>query len=139
GLVSGTLSTWSASSAFRIDQVAQQAIEFPMGFTIIMIAMNRRAWDNLPDAAREAFERNSGEGLTATLSRIETGINDALRDRFVEGGAVIYTPEGEARAQWEAALGPIASNWAEQTPGMSERLAVLREIIADIREVEAGE
>lgn len=140
GLVDGTLNNWTALAAFRIDQVTRQAIDFPLGFSVIQIIMNRNAWDALPEQAKAAFEKHSGEALSAHLGRVEDGLSAALRQRFTaEPDRKIRELSAAEAEQWRATFRTLIDGWIAQNTDNAEKYAALERIIADIRANKSGD
>lgn len=133
GLVDGTLSTWTAAAAFRTDKVAKQAIEYPLGYTVIMIAMNKAAWEQLPEVAKSAFDQHSGEAFSARMGTVETKLNSGMRSRFAaDGEREIRTLDDAEREEWNALFQPVIDTWLDQTDGARERYEALQSIRKEV-------
>lgn len=134
GLIEGTLNTWASAAAFRIDRVTSQAIEYPLGFTIITIAMNKSVWEGLSDEAKAAFEAHSGEALSRRMGETETWINAGQREAFLEDGTrEIWTVSEEEGAPWRAQFQPVIQEWISQSEDNQRRYDALQAELEDLR------
>lgn len=134
GLIEGTLNTWASAAAFRIDRVTRQAIEYPLGFTIITIAMNKSVWEGLSEEAKAAFEAHSGEALSERMGQTENWINDGQREAFLaDGTRQIWSVSEEEGAQWRTQFEPVIQRWISQSEDNQRRYDALQSELEDLR------
>lgn len=139
GLIDGTLTTWSAAAAFRTDMVAKQAIEFPLGYTVITIAMNKAVWEGLPEEAKAAFEKYSGEAFSERMGKIETRLNHEMRVNFkADGTREIRMPDGAEQEAWRAKMQPVIDAWVEKSAENRERYEAFQIIRKDVGTAEVS-
>lgn len=112
GVVDGTPKDWIALHSFRIDEVARNHVDIPLGASTILIAMSRTRFDSLPPQARAAIEKNSGEKFVrmagevfdATYKKSYAAIKADPKHSIVE------LPKAE-RARWDQAGDTAIAAW----------------------------
>lgn len=116
-LVDGSVSSWSAWAAFRMDKVAPHQVELPMGYAILPLVMNRSVWDTLPPKAKAAFEKNSLLAGSLRFGQVDVAITDEIRAAAIKSGA--GQPEkldAAQEAKWRSALAKVIADWRTSQP-----------------------
>lgn len=116
-LIEGSISSWSAWAAFRMDKVAGHQVELPMGYAILPLVMNKQAWEALPPQAKAAIEKHSFLAASQRFGQVDTAITDAIRERAIESksGRVANLSPQDAAA-WQAALEKVIADWRKSHP-----------------------
>jgi TRAP-type C4-dicarboxylate transport system substrate-binding protein len=134
GLVQGVNMSWPAVISFKLFEVTKHHLDAPFGLAGAYFFMNKEAYAKLPEPAKKAIDKYSGEPLTKRLG--SGGIEEdkkviarlkADADRTVGGLA----PAEKER--WRKTLQPVIENWVKDTPDGANVLAAFREEVAKIR------
>lgn len=116
-LIDGSISSWSAWAAFRMDKVAGHQVELPMGYAILPLVMNKQAWEALPPQAKAAIEKHSYLAGSQRFGRIDTAITDAIRAKAIQkDGSRVAKLQPQEEAAWQAALQKVIADWRKTHP-----------------------
>lgn len=112
GVVDGSPKDWLAMQSFRIGEAAPYHVNIGLGASTIMLAMNRAKYDSLPEKARQAIDKHSGEAfvrMTARMfdERTAAAMKATLADKR---HTLIELPPAE-RARWDAATAGTIETW----------------------------
>lgn len=134
GLIDGTLLGWESMKTFRVISVTTHHIQFPLGFTPLMVAMNRARYESLPADLKRLIDKYSGEWVAARMAdNYDTMGGIALDAARKSGKNVIVTLTPAEQKRWEAALRPIVDTWRAKHPNGPALLAALEEEVKKIR------
>jgi TRAP-type C4-dicarboxylate transport system substrate-binding protein len=117
GVVDATLNNWGFVGDFKVNEVAVHHLPVSMGNVAVMIAMRKSSFDQLPDDARTAIEKSSGENLSRKLGQEFDRIETEYADRIAKSGrnTVIVPTEAERNA-WKSAVAPVIDEWRNAKP-----------------------
>jgi TRAP-type C4-dicarboxylate transport system substrate-binding protein len=79
GITDANLMPWDAAISFKLAEVARYVTEMSMGTFTHLIAMNKKAWESLPQEAKDYIDKNWMEN-----SMVLARANDAMRLRAIE-------------------------------------------------------
>lgn len=133
GVIDGSLLGWESMSTFRVIPVTTHHVEIPLGFTPLMIAMNRQKYEALPDDLKAVVDSYGGEWIAERMSAnyVVQG-NRALEEARASADNHVIDLSPEERARYEAALQPIIDKWVAEHPDGQALLDALREEKAGI-------
>ncbi|HJD96881.1 TRAP transporter substrate-binding protein [Mailhella massiliensis] len=131
GTIDGTLASWEPINGFRFYEVAKYVVtNAPFGFSFFGVAMNKKAYNRLPEAGKAAIDANSGLAGSVwwaeNFSYSSRSVLSTLRENGVQLETFELSPE--ERARWvEKAGEPIWEAWAKhaEEEGLTEARAVL--------------
>lgn len=134
GLIEGTLLGWESMNTFRVLPVTTHHLQYPLGFTPLMVAMNRARYDGLSPDLKKLVAKYSGEWIGERMAKnYDTMGGRALEDaQKSDKNAVVELTPAE-RTRWAAALRPIVESWKAKHPNGSALLAALDEEVKKIR------
>ncbi len=135
GVMDGVFLPFESIATYKLDKLIRHATTFPGGLynSAFIALMNRKAWDALPAADREAIDKVSGEVLARALGR-------AFDDRDREGRALAQasgiqiTAAPSAMVQdIQARVATLDQRWiaTAESKGLANAAAVLREFRAE--------
>lgn len=138
GVIDGTWSSLVLTGQFKIDELAHYFLEAPLNGGGGMLIMKKEAFEKLPEAARAAMEKHSGELMARALGRSNDG--EVLRVRahlaeLAKQGKIDapYTLSPEEYARWKKAAEPVADQWAQSVPTGPAILAAWRAETAAVK------
>ena len=121
GVIDGAWTSLVATSQFRLDEIAKHFLDAPLNGGGGLLFMKKETYEKLPEAAKAAFEKNSGEALSRALGRSNDGevvrVKAALNALASQGKIEApYSLSPEEFARWRAAAEPVADAWAKSVP-----------------------
>jgi TRAP-type C4-dicarboxylate transport system substrate-binding protein len=134
GLAEGTALTFSAIEQFKLAELTKQHVDIPFGRTGGYFFMNKDAFARLPDKAKQAIDRHSGEELTKILGKASDDQNTEDRAGVLKMPG--YTERSLSPAEIERlkkTLAPLTEEWVAATPDGAKVLAAFRAEVEKIR------
>ncbi|MCC5989337.1 MAG: TRAP transporter substrate-binding protein [Pararhodobacter sp.] len=115
GVIDGTVIPWEVTHSLRVPELVDTHTEFAPGVALyttpFVLAMNREAYDELPDDLRAILDEHSGLGLSNWIGEVMDLNDEPARDVAVERDNRIITIEGESLAAWEEAGMRVRDGW----------------------------
>ena len=134
GVVDADLVQWTAVCFAKINEATSFHFEGGFGGQGAMIVMNKSAWDKLPQAGKDALQKNSGASLAALAGKLQDRIHTECREQTSKmAGHQISAPAGAEGQAWRQAIQPAVKAWLDATPGGNEILQAYREEVAAYR------
>lgn len=121
-VIDGAIIPWEVTRALRVSELVDTHTEIAgdrsLYTTVFFYAMNREAYEDLPQDLRAVIDANSGAETSAWIGRVMQEFDAPGREAAVERGNTIITIEGEALAEWVERAEPVRAGWIAE---MSER------------------
>lgn len=138
GVIDGTWSSLVLTGQFKIDELAHYFLEAPLNGGGGMLIMKKELFDKLPEPAKAAMAKHSGEILSRALGKSNDGevvrVRAHLSDLAKEGKIdAPYALSPEEFARWKKAAEPVADTWAESVPNGPAILAAWRAETAAVK------
>jgi TRAP-type transport system periplasmic protein len=139
GTISGTTSHLSPFFDFGLDRVTNNHFFIGLGVVPLVVLMNRKKFDALPQTARTAIENNAGDALTNRFIESINSFNDANLEKLKSNpkNKIVFPSEAQ-RDEAQKLLTPVRDAWVEG----SDRHRVLKEALdtelAAVRREEKG-
>ena len=116
GVLDGAMIPWEVVPAVRVHEVVRYHTEtdsnVPAMYTaVFLLAMNKRAYDDLPADLRGVIDRNSGAALSAQAGRIWDEATAPARKLAVDRGNTVYVVPAAELAGWQRAAQPVIVEW----------------------------
>jgi len=134
GTYDGILTSWAGVLAFHINEVTSFHVDAALGTTTEMLAMTRKRYEGLPEAARKAIDANSGEATTRFLASqsVDGLIPDSQQQVRAKGGTIVsLTPE--QTKLWQDKTKGVIDAWVASRPNGAVVLAKFRELLAQVQ------
>lgn len=111
GVLDGTIFTWDAVGAFRLNEVVPHHTDARAYTTCFYFVMNQRAYDGLPEDVRQVVDEISGDALIPKFGPWwDTWDKRGRQDALDRGHEIIPLSDAE-RADWQAALEPVVDSY----------------------------
>ncbi|MDZ7748533.1 MAG: TRAP transporter substrate-binding protein [Halofilum sp. (in: g-proteobacteria)] len=104
GTLDGTVFTWDAVGAFRLNEVLQYHTDARAYTVSFYFVMNQRRYDNLPAEVRQAIDDMSGMALVSRFGEWWDKWDRAGRKDAVERGHEIIAVSDAERRRWRERL-----------------------------------
>jgi TRAP-type C4-dicarboxylate transport system substrate-binding protein len=134
GLVVGVPVSWTGLMAFKLFEVTNHHLETPQGLAPAYFVMNKQSFARLPEKARQAIDKFSGEGLSARIGK--AGNENDLKNREKIAGTAGHTITAltsQETARWRKVLTPVTDGWVKATPDGARVLAAFRDEVLKAR------
>lgn len=134
GTIDGTTLHVGPLYDLGISRVTRYDYFLRLGCAPLTVLMNRQSFERLPQAARDAITRYSGEWFAANYATRVAAHNEELlaKMRADPGRTVTHPPQAEIAAA-EQAFKPIVERWLAESPRNSRVLEAVKAEIAKIR------
>jgi len=134
GVAEGTAFTWPGIQAFKLGELIKDHLDVPFGKTGGYFFMNKEAFARLPEKAREAVDRHSGEDFTKLMGKGADEEDDAQRGQVLaHPGQVNRTLPAADLERMKQMVAPLTEEWVAATADGAKVLAAYRAEIARIR------
>lgn len=117
GVVDGVITHFTGIAPFRLHEVGRYYSEIPLGGSFTPVFMSQERYDSLPEAARNAIDRNSGAVMSAALGEVWQAAHVQGQDLVRGAGGTIITPDEATLAAWEEILRPVIAEWVSEGEG----------------------
>jgi len=131
-VIDGCLDPWDAVPGLRLGDSLKQHTDFAeqaLSSATFVLAMNKQAYERLPQEAKIAFDDNSGQpaaSLAGAMWDLEAkAIAGAARDR----GETVVVISGNDLVRWRRATEPVIAAWQKQ---MKERKLDGGKLLAEV-------
>jgi len=134
GVAEGAALTWSGVEQFKLVELTKHHFNLPFGRTGGYFFMNKDAFARLPEKARQAIDRHSGEELTKILGKASDDQNEMDRAGVLANPG--YTSQSLSAAELEhlkKTLAPLVQEWVAATADGAKVLSAFRAEIAKIQ------
>jgi TRAP-type C4-dicarboxylate transport system substrate-binding protein len=129
-LVNGMVLSWAGISVFKVDELTKYDLDMPLGVGAGYFFMNKDAYVKLPERARAALDKHSGDALNVRLAPACAEAGNANKPNLVARGHVLAELAPDEAERWKARVLPIIDEWVKATPSGGEVLAAYRREVA---------
>jgi TRAP-type transport system periplasmic protein len=137
GTVEGTTAQPATLFDYGMVRVTKYDYFVPLGAAPLMLVLNRKVYDGLPDAGKQAIDKYSGDWFTAKYNVELSAYTDDLIAKLKADPkrTVTFLPQPELD-QAEVAFKPLLDEWA----GRSEHNRdLLRDVQAEVAKLRNGQ
>lgn len=114
GVLDGTIFTWDAAAAFRLNEVVKYHTDARAYTTCFYFVMNQRTYDGLPADVRQAVDSISGDALIPKFGPWWDKWDQRGLDEAKANGHEIISLTAAERAEWQKALQPTIAEWLKR-------------------------
>jgi TRAP-type C4-dicarboxylate transport system substrate-binding protein len=134
GTISGTTSHMSPFFDFGLDRVTNNHFFIGLGVVPLVVLMNKKKFDALPETSRAVIERNAGDVLTKRWIESITAYNDANLEKLKNNpkNKVVFPSQAEID-QAQKLLTPVREEWVATSDRHKELKAALDTELAAVR------
>jgi len=134
GVIDGTLLGWESMGTFKVLPVTTDHVQVALGFTPLMVAMNKKKYESMPDDLKAVLDRFSGEWIATRMAEnYEKTGSVALAKAEKSAQNTVITPDSAIQKQLQAKLQPVIDKWTSEHPNAQALLAALKEEAGKIR------
>ena len=114
GVIDATVVPWEVTGALKINELVDNHTDFgedALYTATFVLAMNRAAYDALPDDLKAVIDNNSGLELSAFAGRQMQADDAPPRDDAIAKGGNMIELSPEEIARWKEAAAPTRVKW----------------------------
>ena len=136
GVIDSVAFEWNGYVAFRTAEVAKFHYMANLGCAPLLLGMNKKRYESLPKAGRDAIDKNSGELSSVRFGKLHDKINSSLLAKYSKASDhKVVVPAGEDLKRLNAIQTQVVADWGKK----SARNAKLIEAVkAEVRNIRAG-
>lgn len=121
GVIDATVLPWEVTPSIRLSELVGHATEFggeaALYTATFVMAMNRDAYDAMPEDLRAILDAESGEVLTRFAAEAMLAGDAPARDLALDDGSEIVTLTAAEVAAWKEAAAPVRARWLAEAEG----------------------
>jgi len=126
--------SWAGAVVFKINEVTKYHTDVRFGLPGGYFFMNKDAFARLPEPARTAIDKYSGELWSKQMGQFATKEEeDSIVKILAEPGQTRTKLTRDEEERWRKLTSPITDEWLKSTPGGDRVLTAFREELARIR------
>ncbi|MBL27858.1 MAG: C4-dicarboxylate ABC transporter [Rhodospirillaceae bacterium] len=114
GTLDGAAFPWDPVNSFKLAEVLNFHLDARVYTTCFYFVMNRRSYQHLPEAARQAIDDISGDNLIPKFGPWWDAWDAPGLKAAVDRGNTILELDDAERAQWREALQPMIEQWLDE-------------------------
>ncbi len=134
GTIDGTTAQPQTIVDFGIGRVTSFHYMARLGTAPLAELMNRKVFDSLPQAGRDAIRKFSGEWFAQKyLSVLEPMMTEYMNRLRTDPKHTVVEPSAEDQRKWDAAAQRVIHEWVAKDPRNSELFQMVKAEIAKVR------
>jgi TRAP-type C4-dicarboxylate transport system substrate-binding protein len=111
GVVEGTVLPWEGNFVFKLAELLEYGTETEFYTMTMMVVMNKRKWDSLPDDVKKAIDETTGLAMSMEAGKVYDDTNVPMRNLCMKKGMqVLQLPAGE-KEKLKSITMPIRDEW----------------------------
>ena len=124
GVIDGTTIPWEVTTSLKVSELVHNHTEFEgkaLYVLTFVLAMNKDKYDSLPEEARAAIDKNSGEAFARLWGEQFDAAIDKFRSAAEQDETRTFTTLSEEQQEmWDAKLQTVIDAWIADTPNGQE-------------------
>ncbi|MEN8742961.1 MAG: TRAP transporter substrate-binding protein [Phaeobacter gallaeciensis] len=120
GVIDATVIPWEVTGALKVPELVKNHTEFgdeTLYTTTFIFAMNKDRYNALPDDLKAVIDANSGLEVSGWMGKTMASFDAPGRASAEAAGNNIITLDESQVAEWKAAAGAVADEWAAELDG----------------------
>jgi len=114
GVIEGTVLPWEGNFVFKLAELLKYGTETEFYTMNMMVVMNKRKWDSLPEDVKKAIDQTTGMVMSTEAGKVYDDTNGPMRDLCVKKGMQVLQLPLEEKKKLEALSMPIRTKWVEE-------------------------
>lgn len=110
-LLDGTLMDWVGIREFRVDRLAENHLEVDFGRLALILPINQKSFDKLPQAAKDALINNGGRVYAQAGGQAFDDAINSYRSEYLADGHTAVSFSAQDTATVDAALKDVVAEW----------------------------
>jgi TRAP-type C4-dicarboxylate transport system substrate-binding protein len=128
--------SWAGSVVFKIYEVTKHHTDVRFGLPGGYFFMNKDSFAKLPDKAKAAIDKSSGEPFSTNMGKYASQEEEqSITKVLAESGQNRHKLDDAEQERWKKLVTPITEEWIKATPNGAAVLAAYR---AELTRIRAG-
>jgi TRAP-type C4-dicarboxylate transport system substrate-binding protein len=114
GVVDGTVLPWEGNFIFKLAEILKYGAEADFYTMTMMVAMNKRKWDSLPDNIKKIIDDTTGMAMSQEAGRVYDVTNTPMKNLCLKKGMqAIQLAPGEKEKIQKLTI-PLRNEWIQE-------------------------
>ncbi len=114
GVVDGTVAPWEGLGIFKLDDLTKFALETDFYTMPMMVAMNKRKWDALPDDVKKIIDDTTGLVMSRQAGQVYDATDAPFKNRALGKGIEVSTLSAQEMNKLKDLTKPLRNEWAKK-------------------------
>ena len=114
GVVEGTVLPWEGNFIFKLAEILKYGTETQFYTMTMMVAMNKKKWDSLPEDVKKVIEETTGMVMSLEAGKVYDATNEPMKQLCIKAGMEAIELPLEEQKKLEDLTMPIRSQWVEE-------------------------
>lgn len=114
GVVDGTVAPWEGLGIFKLDDLTKFAVEVDFYTMTMMVVMNKRKYDSLPDDAKKAIDETTGLVMSTAAGKAFDDTDEPFRQRALKKGIKVTTLSDSEMNRLKDLAKPLREEWIQK-------------------------
>lgn len=133
-VLAGSVNDWVTLQTWQIADFVNYHIDVPLGAATAYVIINKKKYDNLPEAAKAALAQHSGKSFVGRWSTNLEAENQRVKAEVLKDEKhVVITPSPEELARYTNTVQNVVNEWIAATPKGQEIWDVYTDTIDKVR------
>ena len=111
GVIGGTVLPWEGNFVFKLAELLKYGTETEFYTMSMMVVMNKRKWDSLPEDVKKAIDETTGMVMSGNAGKVFDDTNVPMRNLCIKKGMQVLQLPLEEKKKLEALSMPIRNQW----------------------------
>ena len=135
GVIDGSTVDWTGFLTFKLQSLAKNHYEIPLGAISFVIAMNKGKWESLSKAEQAAIDKFGGERMADIGGKAYDAAGEERRQKVMKDKTQHFVDPSDA--QIEQIMGkyapPVYKNWIDKTPDGQKKFDTFKRLLAEVK------
>ncbi len=114
GVIGGTVLNWEGNFVFKLAGTLKYATEVDFYTMTMMVVMNKRKWESLPEDVKQAIDATTGMVMSEEAGRVYDQTRPVMKRLCLEKGMQVVQLPAEERQKLEALTQPLREEWVAE-------------------------
>lgn len=114
GVVDGTVLPWEGNFVFKLADLVKYATETNFYTMTMMVVMNQKKYDSLPDDLKKIIDETTGMAMSAEAGRVYDVTNEPFKKMCLDKGMVAIQFPPEEKAKLVKLTLPLRNEWMQE-------------------------
>ncbi len=115
GVVNSLMTSVSALTAYRVDELVDNILTGPFGGGMLIVGMNQKVYDGLPDDIKKIIDQESGVKQSRIASKSQWDFDGGNVEKIINAGGTQNALGADDMATWQPLFDKVIANWLEAT------------------------
>ncbi len=114
GVVDGTVAPWEGLGVFKLDDLVRYSLEIDFYTMTMMVVMNKRKWDSLPEDVKKIIDDTTGLKMSVAAGKAYDETDQPFKQQAVSKGVKVFKPTQEEITKLKNLTKPLRKEWIQK-------------------------